>query len=168
MMSKVINLKKYQPRSTDKFFFDANVWLYIFCPIGNYKQSLVAPYTSFFQSIRQTRATILTSSLILSEIINRWLRLEFPQGAKKNRNTMKYTQTIQAIEYTINEKILKNSQRIDDHFSKININEVLLKLKESDFNDSYYSQLSLLENFKIVTNDHDFKIFPSLHILTAK
>lgn len=168
MMSKVISLKKYQPQSTDRFFFDANVWLYIFCPIGNYKQSLVASYTSFFQNIIKTRATILTSSLILSEVINRWLKLEFPQGVKKNRDTKKYAQIIQTIEYNINGKILKNSQRIEDHFSKINIDEVLLKLKKADFNDSYYSQLSFLENFKIVTNDRDFKAFPSLYILTAK
>ena len=40
-MSVKIPLMSYEPKDDDRIFFDTNVWLYLFCPIGNYKSEII-------------------------------------------------------------------------------------------------------------------------------
>lgn len=179
-MSKIIDISTYVPLESDKFFFDANVWMYLYCPIGNYKKHIIDKYSKFLKKAIQSKSSIFISSLMLSEFFNAWIRLEF--------NILKNTQSLEYVDFkkdfrrkdvykksadiaktVIIEKIMKLAKRIDDKFENISLDDLFKEIEISDFNDSYYLSMANLENFKIVTNDSDFfsSKDKSVPILTA-
>ena len=38
MAVNLIDVADYTPSPNDTFFFDNNIWMFLFCPLGNYKQ----------------------------------------------------------------------------------------------------------------------------------
>ncbi|MEA3450841.1 MAG: PIN domain-containing protein, partial [Bacteroidota bacterium] len=70
-----IDINTYSPKASDKFFFDNNIWMYLYCPIGSYKEILVQKYSNLFGKILEVGAKIYVSSLVLSEFYNSYSRL---------------------------------------------------------------------------------------------
>src|SRR3990172_1235292 len=66
-----------KPKKSDSFFFDTNIWMYFYCPIGSYNQFIVSKYDKFFKKTLAVGSSIFVSSLILSEFFNAYCRLEF-------------------------------------------------------------------------------------------
>lgn len=46
------DIKKYAPKAMDNFFFDNNVWIYLFCPIGNHDKKNSKYILLFFKIYR--------------------------------------------------------------------------------------------------------------------
>lgn len=166
MAAKIFDIKKYSPKSSDIFFFDNNVWMYLFCPLASFNISRQRNYSAFLQSISTSRSTIVINSLILSEFTNRYLRMDFEQWKNENDafdasykkdyiGTNRYQDTVAEIKRNINQ-ILKFCEKFSDNFNAVNLNNILLHLSHIDFNDSYYLELAKLSNLKIVTDDADF------------
>ena len=166
MATKLIDIVKYSPKSSDVFFFDNNVWIYLFCPLGNFNKNRQKHYSSFLQSIQSSRGTIFINSLVLSEFANRYLRLDFERWKNTSGNisaeykkdfigTQRYQDTVEAIKVSIN-GIMKCCNKSSDNFNAIDLKEVLKHFSEIDFNDSYYIELAKLSKWKIVTDDSDF------------
>lgn len=166
MAARVIDIKSYSPKALDVFFFDNNVWMYLFCPLGNYNKNKQKLYSSFLQSIQTAKSTIFISSLILSEFTNRYLRMDFELWKEETNFPLavfkkdfigieRYAETVKEITRIINQ-ILKFCEKSGDNFTAINFNSVLFHLSSIDFNDSYYIELARLDNWKIVTDDEDF------------
>lgn len=65
-MSNIIAVDSYQPQVNDKFFFDTNIWMYLYCPIGNYKKRIIQKYDGFLKRALQSKSSIFISSLVLS------------------------------------------------------------------------------------------------------
>ena len=178
-MNNIVDITKYTPLAKDKFFFDANIWLYLFCPIGDYKKNVIAKYDEFLKKIIESKSSIFISSLILSEIFNRWLRLEYNILKEKEpskyhdykrdyRGTEIYDKQVKYIKMVVEKHIMRVSKRIDDKFSSISLDNLFENIENYDFNDNYFLIIANLEGFKIVTHDSDFvsqKI--SVPILTA-
>ena len=61
----------------DNFFFDNNIWIFLFCPIGNHDKNKQKIYSSFLQSVRQANATIWINSLVISEFANVSIKLDY-------------------------------------------------------------------------------------------
>ena len=166
-MSKIHDIKNYKISSTDTFFFDNNIWMYLFAPIANSKKSEQKDYSDFFNSVCTARATIWINSMVLSEFCNSWLRIEYNNWKKEIANVQRfdykkdfipsniYQETIAEIKQTL-PNILKKTERCTDNFNSINIDNVLKELNNCDFNDSYYIELAKSNNWKIVTHDADF------------
>ena len=166
-MSKIHNIMFYRPSASDVFFFDNNVWMYLFCPIGNYHREKQHIYSTFFRSVRRAKSRIWTNSLVLSEFCNAWLRLEFENWKKDPENIWKisykkdfvqsddYRETVFAIKNII-PHLLKNTERASDDFNSIDCNLVFSDFGHCDFNDSYYLTLAQANKWKIVTDDADF------------
>jgi predicted nucleic acid-binding protein len=144
----IIDIKTYKPVNTDIYLFDTNIWLYLFCPLGQYNQLIIRNYSQFFNNVLKTSATIYFTSLVASEFINRYLHLEFYFLQKKNpskykkfkdhfRGTQDYLNASKLIESTVKVKILKVSRKLDDNFSGIDLEKVLIEMSNSDFNDEY-------------------------------
>jgi len=76
-MCKIFDIKRYSPSKDERFMFDTNIWMYIFCPIGDYKKHIVGQHSSFLKKLINAKAEVIINSLILSEFINSYLRLEF-------------------------------------------------------------------------------------------
>ena len=176
-MNNVMDVETYEPQDGDKYFFDANIWLYFYCPIGGYKKTIISKYDSFLKRALSANTSIYFSSLIVSEIINRWLRLDFnilkDKGMMRNykqdyRGSSHYHNAVKDIQAVFNNQLLKISTPLDDRATEISLSDVLSGLDKIDFNDCYYHHLAKLDNLLIVTNDADFaKLDTGISILTA-
>lgn len=175
MASKVIDISTYEPKSSDIFFFDNNVWMYLFCPLGDYNKSKQKLYTAFLKNIKISGSTVFINSLVISEFANSYLRLDFKRWIEeigftnaKYKNdfvgTDRYKETVNEITNQINQ-ILRISSKCTDNFNAIDIDRVFELMPEIDFNDSYYIELAKMQNWKIVTDDRDFKKFPELDLV---
>src|SRR4030043_2389463 len=74
---KRIRVADYTPKSSDKFLFNNNIWMYLFCPIGNYNANMQDRCSSFFGKILDAGAKIYVTSLTLSEFSNKYFHIDF-------------------------------------------------------------------------------------------
>lgn len=165
-MIKIYDINSYKAKSTEIFFFDTNIWMFLFCPIGDYNKQKQKTYSLFFNTLNTINATIWINSLVLSEFCNAWLRIEFNQWKKKHENITKtdykkdfvpsdaYKDIIAEIKIVLPE-LLKKTERANDNFQSINLDSVYAELENCDFNDSYYLELAYQNKWKIVTDDGD-------------
>ena len=171
------NIVTYNPIEEDKFFFDANIWLYLFCPVGNYNSYTVKKYSDFFLKAIISKSKIYTSSMIISEFFNTYTRIEFNKKKSENpkiyknyksdfRNTVEYIELSDGIIEIIKSKILKKAIKINDSFNKIDIDNILKSGSNFDFNDNYFLEICKKNKFKIVTHDKDF-LNSDVEIITA-
>jgi len=167
MTENILDIEAYTPTQNDKLFFDANIWLYLFSPIGNYKRNIIKKYDGFLKKILKANASIFISSLILSEFFNAYVKKEFyilqAKYPRKYKNfktdfriTKEYSELITDIESIVRTKILKISKRMDDEFVSIDLEKVFTDIDKADFNDKYYQELLRDKNIKVVTNDYHF------------
>lgn len=165
-MSKIHDITTYKPSSSDVFFFDNNVWMFLFCPIVNYERLKQKKYASFFSDVNSAKSCIWINSLVLSEFCNAWLRIVYNNWKKKAKNTLNndykkdfvgsqgYNDSIREIKLTL-QSILKKAERTTDDFNSINLDHIFTELENCDFNDSYYLELASRNKWKIVTDDAD-------------
>lgn len=165
------------------YLFDTSLWLKILKPPfeGLSKQEI--KYQEFFESFKLSpkKPKILLTSLIISEIINRWLRdyglnkyfEEHPEehemflqrDAKYKREYFKiiyrptkhYSDTYNSI---CEDLLAYESYCVcshDEFGSELCLQEVLtFASPKLDFNDNYYVLLAKKKNVPIVTDDADF------------
>ena len=166
-MGRLLDVSLYNPIEGEQCFLDANIWLYLFCPIGNYKKDVVNKYNKFFLKLKLKKARIYTSLMVLSEFFNAYLRIEFKilqtsdpikyKDFKKDyRQTSDYEVMAKQVCDLMKNTIIKSSIRLDDGFSKLNIDEILDYGTGFDFNDNCYAAICRPHKIKIVTNDKDF------------
>lgn len=178
MAVNVINIKDYDPKGMDVFFFDNNIWMLLFCPLGHYNINRQKAYSSFLKNVETANSSVVINSLVLSEFANRYLRMDFEQWKDEEENykakfkenfvgSNRYSETAEEIKSQIH-KILNVCDRFSDEFNSINLEAILDQLQNIDFNDSYYIELAKQKNWKIVTDDGDFqKIDDQIEVLTA-
>jgi hypothetical protein len=156
-MNNIQSLKTYTPLSSDVFFFDNNVWILLFCPIGNVDIKLQNIYSKFLQQVDQRKCTIFINSLILSEFANRYLRFDYNFWVKSAANvgkdfkrdytvTKRFSDTSNEVKLAIN-KIMTFSQKCNDEFTYSNFNNIISNFGKVDFNDSYYVELCSKKNW---------------------
>lgn len=176
MANSFIKIKDYYPTQQESFFFDNNIWMFLFSPIAQYQKEKQKTYSRFFEKALESGSTIFTSSLILSEFVNRNLRMAFDRWKEKTSNYSAqykkdyigcndYKVNISLIKKSVN-KILACSEKISDNFRNINIDKIQSLLEIIDYNDSYILELASSQRFSIVTDDKDFlKIETNVHII---
>ena len=167
MASNTIHaIKTYSPKALDIFFFDANVWIYIFFPRQNIQRQYQVAYSDFFSKLVSRKLPIYINSLVLSELSNAymndayivWKSNQSDQSKinKKNdfRPSAEYKKALLEIK-TIIETILKIAIRSSDEFNSISMVDVLNEHSSKEFNDSYYVVFAKHKKIKIVTHDSD-------------
>lgn len=165
--NNVLKISDYQIKEGDVFFFDNNVWMYVFCPLANFKSKRQAAYSKFLQYILSRKSHVFINTLVLSEFCNRYLKLDFdlcnktgtPQvytSFKKDYvGSNQFKKTVKEIKIHL-ANIIKMSQKCSDEFNAINIDEVLELFQKIGFNDSYYTFQAKRKNWIIVSDDSDF------------
>lgn len=175
VVTKITHINDYSPNVGDRLFFDANIWLAIYGPSpAHWTQT---PCSSLFYKLIKNNIDIYTNSLIISEVVNSWARLEFNQQRtvlnfktnefKKFRETPEYLNVAEEISINI-EKILRWSKRFDSGLESIDMEIINSKYKSGtyDFNDLIFREICKANNFILVTNDRDF-CTTDVNILTA-
>jgi predicted nucleic acid-binding protein len=175
IMTQIVDIKKYTPLRTDKFFVDTNVWFWLTYAAANEIQTSNAParyqmeiYPAFIEKVLDEGASIYHSPLTLSELTNLIERTEYDmyQSVNSQDLTRKGFRkiTIQR-EKVMNE--VSNAWKQITQMSKsldITLNTDLslkaLKTLSShclDAYDAFYIESMLNYGItKIVTDDSDF------------
>ena len=154
---------------TDRtFFFDTNVLLYLYYPTMAGWQ--VTDYSNLFAQMLEQQLNLVIDSSVLSEFINRALRIDYtsynerskteqelPQFAyfKNFRNSPYGEESVEHIQDLA--KVILTHFGIDGKtISKEDI-EKSLKLDSLDFNDKLIENICENREYVLVTNDLDFK-----------
>lgn len=167
-------------KSGDCFFFDNNVWMFLFSPISNANQWQQRVYSGLLRQIQSARATIFINSLVVSEYVNRSLRLAHSLWAQRQAKSgvrfLDFKRDFRPTEDFENAKkeisvemldILSITERKPDDFNALNLDEIL-GAKGMDFNDAYYANFCKLNRLILVTDDRDLQHTPlDIVVLTS-
>lgn len=168
--NNIIKINDYTPKSSDVFFFDNNIWMYIFCPLANFQDRRQRVYSRFFETLLSRKLPIFINSLVLAEYSNRYLRLDFdlankddgksiskayPSFKKNYVGSPRFIKTAQELKTSLSQ-IVRVCQKCSDEFNSINLDEVFTLFQKIGFNDSYYIHLAKKKNWIIVSDDSDF------------
>jgi len=156
-------------------FFDTNVLLYLFG--GGYAQpKIVNAYTKIFRQCLTMKNTLCVDTLVLSEFINRCLRMEYDaylqakginkgvMSFKKFRSTPEGVGFSEGIELTVKDTILRHFTMVGKDFNHSDICSI--NLANADFNDELIIQICQEHKCVLVTHDADFS-GANIDILTA-
>lgn len=162
---KIIKVNQHNPNQSFGYLFDTNVWLYIYGPVAGSNTNKQRIYSKLLNSILERKAVIFITSLVLSEYINRVLRIGFQQWKNNGNYNADYKRDYRGTDdYKENladaiaqvEEILKITQRRPDDFNAMDINAILAEMSQSsDYNDSYIVKCCENANIKFVSDDRD-------------
>lgn len=164
----MINGRDFSFRANQSFLFDTNIWMFLFCPIGNYKEKRQIEISKFFERVLATpQSQIVITSPIISEFANAFLRLDFTlwknsekqYSADFKRNffqTQQCKDTRATIAHILRTKILPISERYPDSFNAIDMEAVLSLYKTLDYNDALFYNFCKIKKIHFVSDDTDF------------
>ena len=164
-MSKIHSVADYNPTAGESFFVDANVWLFLYYPMGNNQKALQTRYSNFIDRVVRANASLYTSSQVLSEFVNRCVDNEFKLKVEDWRNkdkkrdfreTSLYTDSLDQTVLPSIKNILKLSDPCPDNFDSCNFDQLLKELQHDDFNAACHLQVARRNNWVLITHDGDF------------
>jgi predicted nucleic acid-binding protein len=163
---EICKIAQYTVRSNEEYFFDTNVWLFIFAPLAGAKKDKQRIYSGLLKDIISRGDTIWINSQVVAEYINRCLRMEFDQWKIREqkpladykrdfRPTTDYLAALKSAKSLIS-VILQSCTRHPDDFHTIDINAILSSMGSScDYGDAIMIELCQRKKFKLVTDDSD-------------
>lgn len=174
----IFDISNHIPSHQDKYLVDTNILLLIYCPIGNHRQEAQRQYSTYLGKILNAKSELYVTSQVLSEFINRYLRLDFKLFQKSAgrqvdykrdyRGSANFNTTHAAMVPILKSQILKMCQRLDDDFSSIDLDTILTNIELIDHNDAYYAELIQHRKLGILTDDGDYSIYKGkFNIYTA-
>ena len=153
------------------YFFDTNIWLYIYGPIG-WPDQRSAIYSRTLREIRDSNGTIYINCMIISEFINAFSRIEFKQQTdysrfKEFRNSLSFRSIAEDIASNVR-KILRNTLTCDPDLKAIDLPEIMRFFEQGkyDFNDLVFAEICRTKGLVFVTHDKDFSDM-GVEVLTA-
>ncbi len=167
-MANKYNLQEFKLLHDRGIFFDANVLIYLFWPTGQhfYEQH----YAHVFRSLLRQKNQMYVDYLVISEVINSVVRIEFKKSKtlgtfKAYRNSTAGRTAIHDIYFIVRRDILNYFSIIGKVFQQKEI-ESFLQVEELDFVDKAMVLLCKENSLVLLTNDKDFK-GAELDILTG-
>lgn len=159
-------ISNYTVGSNEEFFFDTNVWMFLFAPLAGAKQNKQKAYSKLLGEIVSRGATIWINSQVVAEYINRCLRMEFAEWKNRThsygadfkhdfRLTSDYASTLQDTKSQVL-AILQKSTKYPDDFHTVDIDAIISSMGQSfDYGDAVIVDLCKRKKFKLVTDDSD-------------
>lgn len=158
-----------------KVFIDANVLIYIFWPSGS--QHWENLYSALFAKLVRQGNELLVDFIVISEVVNRAIRLEYEKYLTANnftrtalkfkdyRNSNEGQIALADIYLMVETDILKTFTVVGKSFSKAEIQSFLL-VETLDFGDKAILSTCQENACVLLTNDVDYKT-SNIDILTA-
>ena len=165
------SIETYDFPEERSYFFDTNIWLYIYGPIG-WPDQKSAVYSRALREIRNANGTIYINCRIISEFISAFSRIEFKQQTthsryKDFRNSIGFRPVAEDIASNV-KKILRNTLACDNDLKVIDLPEIMSFFEQGkyDFNDLVFAEICRSGEMVFVTHDKDFSEL-GVEILTA-
>ncbi|KFL33149.1 MULTISPECIES: PIN domain-containing protein [unclassified Sulfurospirillum] len=156
----------YKINAQDQVFIDTNILIFLFSPsFVSSKQYQVEKYSAIFEKLVEKHCKLYINATVISEFINRCMRLDFDRNfnidGKKNfkrdyRPSPQYKRTLEIVLKEM-KKFLQFANHVNDDFAQFNFIEMLSKHNQSDFNDLIIADTVQKKNFKLLSDDNDFK-----------
>ena len=159
-------INKHTVSPMNSYLFDTNVWLYIYGPMAGSEKRKQKLYAKLLRDIVDKKACLYITSMVLSEYINRVLRIEFDQWKENTgnhnadykkdfRSTSEYTDSLASVKAQVKE-ILSFSQKRPDDFNSVNIESIIDSMSNSaDYNDIYLVRCCEVGKMCFVSDDND-------------
>lgn len=177
MNNSIHDARNYKPSNGDNFFFDANIWLSVYGPIGNYNNRQATHYSKLFYKLQNKSCDIYTNDIVISEYINRFSRMEFIQRQeeldlknnefKKFRDSEDFKEIAPEIAANLR-KIVRLSKICNHNMDDLALFEVADNFESGkhDFNDLIITEICRDKNLILVTDDGDFNNY-NLKLVTV-
>jgi|SRR5690606_17571847 len=176
MANNVFLINDFEIKTNQSFFFDNNIWMFLFCPIASFNQKKQESISKFFEKIIDRNCSIIINGLILSEFSNAYLRLDFNLWKEEEKlplanfkkdyfDTERAKRTRQLISITIKNKILKIAEKYPDSFNALNFDEIFNYYQVLDYNDAIIYNECKTKNWILVSDDNDFSMFDGFTLL---
>lgn len=176
MTNNIFQAKHFEVKANQSFFFDNNIWMFLYCPISNFNDTKQQTTSTLFEKILSRNGAIIVNSLIISEFCNAYLRLDFNLWKSENQNptanfkndyfsTQRAVDTREDIANTVKNKILKISEKHPDSFNAINFDSIFKTYKLMDYNDAVIYNECKNKNWILVSDDGDFTKFDDITII---
>lgn len=176
-MPPIRNQKDIVIRKSDILFFDTNVWINLFVPAKEETDKLTEKVrenaSAFFKEVLESGAKVYTSSIVLSEFVNKYLRImfaaekaEYPvkygvKNAYKEvfRESKEYMDYLDEVLRMVELNILSVADKTEDAFSSFNLSNYQQRegREKLDFNDYCIEHICARRNYTLVTADTDYK-----------
>lgn len=156
-LKKIDNIESARQQG---IFFDANVLIYIFWSVFGKNSVMAARYSSIYKFLIKEKIPMITSCVVLSEVINRVLRIEYnnigrSKTFKEFRNSSEGKQIQEEIFAIIKNQIF-SVFTIQDICFTVEQLRPLLKADDIDFNDKIIVETCKAYNMILLTHDADF------------
>ena len=164
-MANKYDLKDISSIPKKPVFFDANVLIYIFWPIGGSKWAY--QYSGVFKDLMKNNYEMAIDVTIVSEVVNRIFRIEYSKHLerrnlnnrdfpfKKYRDSSDGQEVINDIRSIFNKKILPKFNIFGKAFTKEDITGFLNE-NSMDFSDKIICSLCKENDCILLTNDRDY------------
>ncbi|WP_186030899.1 type II toxin-antitoxin system VapC family toxin [Burkholderia gladioli] len=174
MKNKALDIQTYHYKNSENFLIDANIWLYISAPPSAKLRGETTQYSAVLKDLLKSKANLYISSTILSEYLNRYIRIEFnAHHKKKYANFKEFRKSADFL--AVGAKAAGEAKDIakicvtkDDNFSSCTISDVLGDFESgtNDFNDGVILHFCRTHDCKLITHDGDF-IAGGIDVLTG-
>ena len=172
--NKALDASTYAFHYGERVLVDANVWIYLQPPISKPAPRYAWRYSAAMKSLLVAGATPVIEALILSEYLNRYLRLEheacwlglYPRFKDFRSSTDFASAALAAVGDARN--ILKLASPEHTPLPDIDLPTILVETEAGtlDFNDGVLVETCRLRRWKLLTNDFDMSI-GGIDILTT-
>lgn len=155
----------YKVSTSDKVFVDTNILIFLFSPsyVKN-SDDQVEKYSAVFSKLIENKCDLYINSHVVSEFINRCLRIDFDNNFNINqdknykkdyRASEAYLKTIKIVLKEL-KKFLSFANHINDDFESFDISQAYKSTKENDFNDLIIADTVKKNGLKLLSDDKDF------------
>jgi predicted nucleic acid-binding protein len=173
MTSDRIDIRRYSFSASDRFLFDANIWLLLNGPVVIPPDWRVEVYSRALKEILARGCAVFIEAAVLSEFANRYAKHCFEkhctlgQTFKEFRDSMGFSPFAQIICDEIHD-ILAIATPIGCGLDQMNRADILREFAAggADFNDLLICETCRIHSLTLVTHDRDFQNAP-VRILTA-
>ncbi len=174
MKNRAHNAATYNFQAGESILIDANVWLYLAPPAAQPSPRWASAYSGTFARLLRAKARPLVDCLILSEYLNRYVRIEYDGSWKGGyprfkdfRQSADGAGVLRAAVAEV-EQILKAASARDTPLPNMDLPSVLAVVQNGtiDFNDGLLIENCRINGGKLLTNDGDMTI-GGIDVLTA-
>jgi predicted nucleic acid-binding protein len=175
MPSEIHDYQKYNFMGNDEVIVDANIWIYLYGPPGD-EQKLNAPYSRLLEQILTRQCALVTASFVLSEFVNRYMRLGYGTWMERSSKNFKEYR-LNSVGVATAKRASQSCQRILSQCARairqpISLDDLKADVATfatvpSDFTDVLIARVCRREKLILVTHDADFANYDGLTIVTA-
>ncbi len=165
MMNKAYDLSSYSFSKGEQILVDTNIWLYLFPAPVKPRHRFADQYSKAFSNLISTDAQPILDPMVLSEYLNRYMRIEWDGNYKSNHHEFKDFRNSQdflkvaASAKTFAIKIVSFCKVHSVPANELGLNQILTDFSSGkvDFNDAILIDICKQKSLKLMTNDGDFQ-----------